>query len=85
VLWPQSNDPLFNLVVFNPNLPVVSSSHRLVWADVAVDQLPSNHTVTDVDFLGQATFPTGTVTVEGTQVELSGITYDPSKGVYYSI
>jgi len=39
-----------------------------------------------VDFLGQATFPTGSVTVEGTQVGgLSGISYDRSKGVFYSI
>jgi len=90
VFWPKNNDPLFDLVgTFNPNLPggFPSSDHRLVWADVVVAASPTPQTtVVDVDFLGQATFPTGSVTVEGTQVGgLSGITYDRSKGVFYSI
>lgn len=41
--------------------------------------------VEEIEFLGQATFPTGTQ-FEGTEVGgLSGITYDSSKKVYYSI
>lgn len=42
-------------------------------------------TITGVDFLGQSTFPTG-FSFNGTEVGgLSGITYDPSNNVYYSI
>ncbi len=88
VFWSRTDDPQFNLVgTFNPNLPggFPSSDHRLVWADVVAAPTPQK-TVTNIDFLGQATFPTGSVTVEGTQVGgLSGITYDPAKDVYYSI
>ncbi|MBD2104170.1 esterase-like activity of phytase family protein [Leptolyngbya sp. FACHB-261] len=39
-----------------------------------------------LDFLGQAQFATGAITVQGTQVGgLSGIAYDPSRNCYYSI
>lgn len=39
----------------------------------------------DIEFLGQATLPTGTQ-FEGTEVGgLSGITYDPTRNVYYAI
>jgi phosphodiesterase/alkaline phosphatase D-like protein len=42
--------------------------------------------VKGVNFLGQATFPSRSVTVDGTQLGgLSGITYDPAKKVYYAI
>lgn len=42
-------------------------------------------TIRGVDFLGQSILPTGTG-FQGTEVGgLSGITYDPSKNVYYSI
>jgi hypothetical protein len=41
--------------------------------------------ITGVDFLGQSILPTRT-TFQGTEVGgLSGITYDPSRNVYYSI
>ena len=47
--------------------------------------LPSLATKSKIEFLGQATFPTGTQ-FKGTEVGgLSGITYDQSKNVYYSI
>lgn len=42
VFWPESSDPLFNLVgTFNPSLPggFPSSDHRLVWADVQVSSV----------------------------------------------
>jgi hypothetical protein len=88
VFWPQNSDRLFDLVgTFDPNLPggFPSSDHRLVWADILATSPTPQTTVVNVDFLGQVTFPTGSV-VEGTQLGgLSGITYDPSKGVYYSI
>lgn len=41
--------------------------------------------ITSVDFLGQSTFPTGTQFQETTLGGLSGITYDSSNNVYYSI
>ncbi|MBD1922849.1 esterase-like activity of phytase family protein [Microcoleus sp. FACHB-831] len=42
-------------------------------------------TITKVDLLGQSTFPTGS-TFQGTELGgLSGITYDASKNIYYSI
>ncbi len=45
-----------------------------------------NTLVKTVNFLGQATFPSRSVTVDGTQLGgLSGITYDPAKKVYYAI
>lgn len=88
VFWPQNSDRLFDLVgTFDPNLPggFPSSDHRLVWTDILATSPTPQTTVVNVDFLGQATFPTGSV-IEGTQLGgLSGITYDPSKGVYYSI
>jgi hypothetical protein len=43
-------------------------------------------TVLGINFIGQATFATGSVIVNGTQVGgLSGITYDPANNRYYSI
>lgn len=45
-----------------------------------------NTLVKGVNFLGQATFPSRSVTVDGTQLGgLSGVTYDPAKKVYYAI
>lgn len=41
--------------------------------------------ITSVDFLGQSTFPTGTQFQGTTLGGLSGITYDSSNNVYYSI
>ncbi|WP_287128124.1 esterase-like activity of phytase family protein [Candidatus Cyanaurora vandensis] len=49
----------------------------------SVQAAPS--TVTEISYLGQATFPTGTL-YNNTQVGgLSGITYDSSQNLYYSI
>jgi len=64
VFWPKNNDPLFDLVgTFNPNLlgGFPSFDHRLVWTDVVAASPSSKTTVVGVDFLGQATFPTGSV------------------------
>lgn len=42
-------------------------------------------TVSDIEFLGEVTFPTG-MTFAGTEVGgLSGITFDARRGVYYSL
>ncbi|MBW4491009.1 MAG: esterase-like activity of phytase family protein [Trichocoleus desertorum ATA4-8-CV12] len=88
VFWPSNEDPQFSLVGdFSPSIPggFPSSDHRLVWADLAIAPDINRKSVTDLDFLGEITFPTG-FTFEGTQVGgLSGITYDAANQVYYTI
>jgi 3-phytase len=88
VFWQPEDDPLFPLVgEFDPNLPggFPSSDHRLVWADVTIAPDIDRQTVTNIDFLGEVTFPTE-FTFADTQVGgLSGITYDAENQVYYSI
>ncbi|GAB4380108.1 MAG: hypothetical protein Kow00121_35680 [Elainellaceae cyanobacterium] len=93
VFWVPDEDPLFRLIGdFNPKLPggYPASDHRLVRVDVNVpsetetEEL-SRSTVTEVELLGNVTFPTG-FTVEETEVGgLSGITYDAEQGIYYAI
>lgn len=47
--------------------------------------LQDRQTVTNLEFLGEATFPTGFI-FGGTQVGgLSGLTYDATEGLYYAI
>jgi len=91
VFWPESTEPQFPLVAtFNPNVPggFPSSDHRLVRVDVTSEASTSDfnrQTVSNVEFIGEVTFPTG-FTFEGTQVGgLSGITYDRFNNVFYSI
>ncbi|MBD1809150.1 esterase-like activity of phytase family protein [Microcoleus sp. FACHB-SPT15] len=91
VFWPESTDPQFPLVgTFNPNVPggFPSSDHRLVRVDVTPEASTSDfnrQSVSDVEFIGEVTFPTG-FTFEGTQVGgLSGIAYDRFNNVFYSI
>jgi 3-phytase/alkaline phosphatase D len=91
VFWPESTEPQFPLVgTFNPSTPggFPSSDHRLVRVDVTSEASTSDfnrQTVSDVEFLGEVTFPTG-FTFEGTQVGgLSGIAYDRFNNVFYSI
>ena len=75
----------------------MSNSSVFALATVSLWLLVNNTTITlttpsakdatskDIEFLGEATFPTGTQ-FKGTEVGgLSGITYDQSKNVYYSI
>jgi 3-phytase len=87
VFWPTPDDPLFRLVGdFDPTIPggFPSSDHRLVYADVVTPGIARN-SVSDIDFLGEVTFPTS-FQFEGTTVGgLSGIAYDHENGVYYSI
>ena len=85
VFWPDSDDPLFDLV--GEGFPVVSSDHRLVYADVAVPEVPPNirQTVTDIEFLGEVVFETG-FEFENTEVGgISGITYNPFQDTYYAL
>ncbi|MGB3654913.1 MAG: phytase, partial [Rivularia sp. (in: cyanobacteria)] len=86
VFWTTDEDPLFNLI---GDFPFPSSDHRLVYTDIdlsSVDMTNQNRqTVTNVSFLGETSFQTG-LDFNGTQVGgLSGIAYDPSKGVYYAL
>jgi 3-phytase/alkaline phosphatase D len=89
VFWPDNTSPLFPLVgTFNPALPggFPGSDHRLLWVNVNVGETSVRPSVRRVEFLGQATFPTGTPVVGGTQVGgLSGITYDAANNRYYSL
>jgi len=87
VFWPLTTDPLYRLVGDRQtaeNTP--TSDHSLVWADIAVGDRSPRTSVRNINFIGQATYPTGSVTVEGTQVGgLSGIDYDQINNRYYSI
>jgi len=87
VFWPLTTDPLSRLVGDRQtaeNTP--TSDHSLVWADIAVGDRSPRTSVRNINFIGQATYPTGSVTVEGTQVGgLSGSDYDQINNRYYSI
>jgi len=87
VFWPLTTDPLYRLVGDRQtaeNTP--TSDHSLVWADIAVGDRSPRTGVRNINFIGQATYPTGSLTVEGTQVGgLSGIDYDQINNRYYSI
>jgi myo-inositol-hexaphosphate 3-phosphohydrolase len=87
VFWPLDSDPTFPLVgTFNPAFPggFPSSDHRLVLMDLDVvdDQ---RRDVTGIEFLGEATFQTGLMFEETVVGGLSGITYDPGRGVFYAV
>jgi len=87
VFWPLTTDSLYRLVGDRQtadNTP--TSDHSLVWADIAVGDRSPRTSVRNINFIGQATYPTGSVIVEGTQVGgLSGIDYDQINNRYYSI
>jgi myo-inositol-hexaphosphate 3-phosphohydrolase len=87
VFWPLNTDPTFPLVgTFTPSLPggFPSSDHRLVAMDLVV-QDDQRREIDGLEFLGEVTFPTGEQ-FDGTEVGgLSGLTFDPGRGVYYAI
>lgn len=87
VFWPVTSDPLYRLVGDRQNADTTpTSDHSLVWADIAVGDRSPRTSVRNINFLGQATYPTGSVTVQGTQLGgLSGIDYDQVNNRYYSI
>lgn len=90
VFWTTADDPLFDLIGdFDPALLPVgypSSDHRLVYVDANIT--PENNyrqTVTNIEFLGEVSFPTG-FTFGDTEVGgISGLTYDVANGVYYAL
>jgi 5'/3'-nucleotidase SurE len=76
VFWPESDDSQSDLVE--------SSDHRLVYADVEKTNV-DRKTVSNLEFLGEVTFPTG-LQLEETEVGgISGLAYDASKGIYYGL
>ncbi|MEO0647715.1 MAG: esterase-like activity of phytase family protein [Cyanobacteria bacterium J06650_10] len=85
IFWPASGEPQFALV--GEGFPVVSSDHRLVYADVQPFDLPADmrKTVTGVDFLGQAVFETGFKFADTEVGGLSGMAYDSAKDLYYAL
>lgn len=87
VFWPVTTDPLYRLVGDRQNAETTpTSDHSLVWADVAVGDRSPRTSVKNINFIGQATYPTGSVTVQGTQLGgLSGIDYDQVNNRYYTI
>jgi 3-phytase/alkaline phosphatase D len=92
VFWPTSDDPLFNLVGdFDPNLLPTgfpSSDHRLVFTDVSLTPALGDRnrkTVTNLDFLGEVTFPTGFSFADTEVGGISGLTYDPFNNLYYAL
>lgn len=85
VFWPTPDEPEFALV---GDFPFPSSDHRLVFANVLVEETAEEsdrRNVETVEFLGEVQFPTGLL-FEDTQVGgLSGLAYDAVNGVYYAI
>ena len=86
VFWTTDEDPLFNLI---GDFPFPSSDHRLVYTDINLSSVnmtnQNRKTVTSISFLGETNFATG-LDFNGTEVGgLSGIAYDASKGIYYSL
>ncbi|MBE9200382.1 MULTISPECIES: phytase [unclassified Nodularia (in: cyanobacteria)] len=91
VFWPLNTDPNFSLV---GTFPFPSSDHRLVWVDVQTGATEAGKTLAEVTFEGQTTFTTGFIppgeagTVNGVTIPmggLSGVTYDRTNNLYYSI
>ncbi|MEM8777771.1 MAG: phytase, partial [Cyanobacteria bacterium P01_G01_bin.49] len=92
IFWPTEDDPLFNLVGnFDPNVPPTgfpSSDHRLVYADVNIENSiidSTRKTVTDLDFLGDVSFDTGFTFEETEFGGISGLAYDQFNEVYYGL
>ncbi|MDB9528963.1 phytase [Oscillatoria sp. CS-180] len=80
VFWQASDAPLFPLAEFP------TSDHRLVSVDVATPEaLDGRVSVTGLEFLGEVTFETGFEFEETEVGGLSGLVYDPAKGVYYAL
>ena len=85
VFWLEASDPDFALI---GDFPFSSSDHRLVWADLAVEGAAGGEDrvgVEGVEFLGAFALPTG-LEFDGTEVGgISGLAYDPARGVYYAL
>ncbi|VEP13134.1 conserved hypothetical protein [Hyella patelloides LEGE 07179] len=92
VFWTTADDELFRLIGdFDPELLPIgypSSDHRLVYVDTNViteDSDNNRQTVTDLDFLGEVTFDTGSTFADTEVGGISGLTYDAANEVYYAL
>jgi myo-inositol-hexaphosphate 3-phosphohydrolase len=92
IFWTTADDELFRLIGdFDPDLSPTgypSSDHRLVYLDASLTpEIINNNrkTITDLDFLGEVTFPTGFTFAETEVGGISGLTYDSANGVYYAL
>ncbi|MEO0652490.1 MAG: endonuclease/exonuclease/phosphatase family protein, partial [Planctomycetota bacterium] len=86
VFWPGDEDPLSALT--GDGVDVVSSDHRLVWADLAMDLVDDSLEVPEqlaVEFLGEATFPTGLIVGDTELGGLSAIVYEASIDTYIAL
>ncbi|MEL6381247.1 MAG: esterase-like activity of phytase family protein [Cyanobacteria bacterium J06626_18] len=82
VFWLPDEDPLFERL--NGDFPFPTSDHRLVSVDVAAPASEQS-TVTDIEFLGEVTFPTGFIYENTEMGGLSGLAYDADNDLYYAI
>ncbi len=81
VIWPAVDDPFAEITDFP------TSDHRLVQVDLELTPLDTQaaRTVAGIELIGAVSLATG-VSFLGTEVGgLSGITYDPSSGLYFAI
>ncbi len=92
VFWKTAEDPLFRLIgdFDSALLPTgyPSSDHRLVSVDASLTpEVADNNrkTLTNLDFLGKVTFPTG-FTFANTEVGgISSLTYDAANNLFYAL
>lgn len=95
VFWPTSNDPLFRLVgsrgdVFTPFSPalVPTSDHSAIFidVDVPVGSGGARNTVSNIRFIGQATYFGRSVDVANSEFAgISGIAYDPITKNFFAL
>ncbi|MCS6958441.1 MAG: esterase-like activity of phytase family protein [Pseudanabaenaceae cyanobacterium SKYGB_i_bin29] len=95
VFWPPSNDPLFRLVgsrgdAFSPfSIDLQpTSDHSAVFVDIDVPIGPggARNTVTNLRFIGQATFFGRSLDVANTEFAgISGIAYDDLTKTFYAL
>ncbi|HZG40117.1 MAG TPA: phytase [Nodosilinea sp.] len=84
VFWLTDEDLLFDRLI--GDFPFPTSDHRLVYVDV---EMPTpageRRTITNLEFLGEVTLPTG-LPFAGTEIGgLSGLVYSADAGVYYAL
>ena len=91
VAWPAEGEPFFDLVgAGNPadGSDVISSDHRMVWVRVTpfpVDEPAEPFGEIELEFLGEATLPTGTLFEETEVGGLSALVYDPTIDLYLAL
>jgi len=92
VFWTTAEDPLFRLIGdFDPALLPTgypSSDHRLVSVDASLTpEVTDNNrkTITNLDFLGEATFPTGFTFADTEVGGISSLTYDAANNLFYAL